>query len=95
MFQGDGGTSGSAFGVAAGETDIPLPNNPREVCGSLNVAQLGEGIDTRIAVALCTISVYFMSFLPSRVMTRVNVLANLSFIVCCAMFVFTGHVGSK
>jgi len=60
------------------------------VCGSLNVAQLGEGIDTRIAVALCTISVYFMSFLPSRVMTRVNVLANLSFIVCCAMFVFTG-----
>jgi len=62
------------------------------LCGSLNAAQLMEGIgfEGRWAFLVSFITVYAVSFLPSRVMTRVNVLSNVSLVACCCMYLLTG-----
>jgi len=60
------------------------------VCGSMNVAQLVDGLETCWAVGIFALAAYALSFVPTHVMTKINVLSNVSFISCCLMFIITG-----
>lgn len=75
------------------------------VCGSMNVSRLlsdlaaeqeegiidDDGRSMTWAVGVSALIVYLLSsFLPSRVMTRVNVASNAFFVACCLMFIATG-----
>merc|ERR1740121_1369601 len=62
------------------------------VCGSMNVAQLLQGGSTCFVVGVFAFASYVLSFVPTQVMTRVNVFSNMFFILCCLMFIITGFM---
>lgn len=58
------------------------------VCASLNISQLG--IATKPAVALSVTGAFALTFVPAKLLTKVNVLSNLVYIASALMFVATG-----
>lgn len=58
------------------------------VCASLNITQLG--IATNPAVALSVTGAFALTFVPVKLLTKVNVLSNLVYIASALMFVATG-----
>lgn len=60
------------------------------VCVSMNVVQLIPWLDITWAVVVSTAAAYGLTFVPSKVLTKMNVLSNAFFIACLAMFILTG-----
>eukprot|EP00933_Yihiella_yeosuensis_P037995 TRINITY_DN31986_c0_g1_i1.p1 TRINITY_DN31986_c0_g1~~TRINITY_DN31986_c0_g1_i1.p1 ORF type:complete len:715 (+),score=130.73 TRINITY_DN31986_c0_g1_i1:324-2147(+) len=60
------------------------------VCSAMNVAQLFESLDVSSSIGLSVLGCYSLTFVPQKSLTKVNVMSNLFFIVCCVMFLVTG-----
>jgi len=60
------------------------------VCTSMNVAQLVDGLSISAAVGVSVLTTYALSFVPRGLLTKVNIVSNLTFIACLAMFIVTG-----
>lgn len=60
------------------------------VCASMNIAQVTDDLPICGAVALSIVGTYFLTFVPIQTLTRVNVLGNFFFVVCCLMYIITG-----
>mmetsp|Transcript_33937 Transcript_33937/g.81403 ORF Transcript_33937/g.81403 Transcript_33937/m.81403 type:complete len:645 (-) Transcript_33937:139-2073(-) len=58
------------------------------VCASMNVSQLG--LATAPAVALSVSGAALLTFVPAKVLTKVNVMSNLVYIASALMFLATG-----
>mmetsp|Transcript_40704 Transcript_40704/g.75759 ORF Transcript_40704/g.75759 Transcript_40704/m.75759 type:complete len:668 (+) Transcript_40704:143-2146(+) len=59
------------------------------VCASMNVAQLLD-LSSAPAVALAVCGAYSLTFVPAKVLTKINVMSNLVFIASALMFLITG-----
>lgn len=59
------------------------------VCASMNVAQLLD-VSAAPAVAVAVCGAYALTFVPAKVLTKINVMSNLVFIASALMFVVTG-----
>mmetsp|Transcript_22760 Transcript_22760/g.60087 ORF Transcript_22760/g.60087 Transcript_22760/m.60087 type:complete len:335 (-) Transcript_22760:160-1164(-) len=60
------------------------------VCTAMNVAQLVDGLSLSASVGISVMITYAMSFMPTHLVTKVNVLSNLTFVACLVMFIVTG-----
>lgn len=58
----------------------------------LNLGQIAEGLSTGTAIAISVAAAYSLTFVPRHVLTRMNVLSNVVYGVCCLMFIITGFL---
>ncbi|CAE8604460.1 unnamed protein product [Polarella glacialis] len=55
------------------------------VCAAMNVAQLFEQLDVNSSICICVVAAYGLTFVPAKTLTKVNVLSNFIFLLCCVM----------
>lgn len=60
------------------------------VCSAMNITQLFDRISIFPAVGLSVIGAYGLTFVPTKTLTKVNVMSNLVFLACGLMFIVTG-----
>lgn len=59
------------------------------LCAALNVAQIAD-VGVRGAVGISVVTAYALTFVPGRLLTKVNVFANVFFVITMVMFLVTG-----
>jgi len=62
------------------------------VATALNLNQLVDYLSASAAIGLTVLVQYVLTTVPAKTLTRVNVVSNVVFIVCCFMFVLTGFL---
>mmetsp|Transcript_28687 Transcript_28687/g.60868 ORF Transcript_28687/g.60868 Transcript_28687/m.60868 type:complete len:718 (+) Transcript_28687:200-2353(+) len=60
------------------------------VCSGMNITQMSNGIDAAGAIGISVTAAFMLTFVDSSILTKVNVVSNGFFVVCCIMFVITG-----
>lgn len=60
------------------------------VCCAMNLTQITQEFSSSFAVGLSVSVCYCLTFVPTAVLTKVNVLSNAVFMACCVMFLITG-----
>lgn len=60
------------------------------VVAAMNLCQVMAALSSTGAIAISVIIAYGMTFVPAKLLTRVNVFSNLVYIACCLMFLLTG-----
>jgi hypothetical protein len=60
------------------------------ISAAMNLHQFAQSIALPYAIFGSAAAAYFLTSLPSRDLTRLNVAANMCYLVCCLMFLATG-----
>jgi len=60
------------------------------VTSTMNLMQIAQDMSDTYAAGISVVIVYGLTFVPARLLTRVNVISNGLFAACCLMFLITG-----